>query len=130
MDLQYSQTVCTLADQRKVTLAPQLGQFAVGCVIGFEAPPPPQQLLTAPHTHAPFCEPERKWRKTDGIAVSQNPTLDAAHSKKGSDKANRTRGRCDRLGGTRRAGRGRLCHPSPRTDATGFPLPSEVPGQR
>src|SRR5215475_1739959 len=33
IDLQYSQTVCTLLDQRKTILAPQLGQVAVGCVI-------------------------------------------------------------------------------------------------
>src|SRR5215475_3971881 len=33
IDLQYSQTVCTLLDQRKTILAPQLGQMAVGCVI-------------------------------------------------------------------------------------------------
>jgi hypothetical protein len=33
MDLQYSQTVCTLADHRKVIFAPQFGQFAEGGVI-------------------------------------------------------------------------------------------------
>src|SRR6267378_4027501 len=33
MLLQYSQTVCTLLDQRKTILAPQFGQLAVGWVI-------------------------------------------------------------------------------------------------
>src|SRR5215469_8123751 len=33
MLLQYSQTVCTLLDQRKTIFAPQLGQLAAGCVI-------------------------------------------------------------------------------------------------
>src|SRR5947199_8955283 len=38
MDLQYSQTVCTLLDQRKETGAPQLGQFEVRSVTGVQAP--------------------------------------------------------------------------------------------
>jgi hypothetical protein len=33
MLLQYSQTVCTLLDQRKTIFAPQFGQLEVGCVI-------------------------------------------------------------------------------------------------
>src|SRR5216684_845030 len=33
MLLQYSQTVCTLLDQRKTILAPQFGQLATGWVI-------------------------------------------------------------------------------------------------
>src|SRR5229473_6199581 len=33
MLLQYSQTVCTLLDQRKTTFAPQFGQLATGWVI-------------------------------------------------------------------------------------------------
>src|SRR5215471_7514493 len=130
MDLQYSQTVCTLADQRKVIFAPQLGQFAVGCVIGFEAPLRQQQVLIAPHTHAPLSEPERWWRQTDVTVVPQSPTACGAHSKKGSGTANRTRGRCGRRGGTQRAGRGRLCRPSPRTGASGFPPLSGAPSRR
>src|SRR2546423_13940078 len=38
MDLQYSQTVCTLLDQRNETGAPQLGQFEVRSVTGVQAP--------------------------------------------------------------------------------------------
>jgi hypothetical protein len=33
MLLQYSQTVCTLLDQRKAIFAPQLGQLETGWVI-------------------------------------------------------------------------------------------------
>src|ERR1700741_1016377 len=54
MLLQYSQTVCTLLDQRKTILAPQLGQLATGCVIeldphGFRRAGLRQSLATCFH---------------------------------------------------------------------------------
>jgi hypothetical protein len=42
MLLQYSQTVCTLLDQRKTIFAPQLGQLETGWVIAERAPPLPK----------------------------------------------------------------------------------------
>src|SRR6185503_21230391 len=72
MDLQYSQTVCTLADQRNVIFAPQLGQFAVGCVTGhdLQSPAPGRPLdcrIFLPR------EPERRWPRTCPPDVIQSP---------------------------------------------------------
>src|SRR4029077_13619567 len=38
MLLQYSQTVCTLLDQRKTIFAPQFGQLATGWLIAIRSP--------------------------------------------------------------------------------------------
>src|SRR5260370_29733023 len=53
MLLQYSQTVCTLLDQRKTIFAPQFGQLAEGCVIA-RGPPGAHEEIS-PQSPAACC---------------------------------------------------------------------------
>src|SRR5579871_3891397 len=70
-DLQYSHTVCTLLDQRKVILAPQLGQVPLGWVIARDSRPQPPR-------HARKSVPRSATRPTPPRSVPSdvfgNPT--------------------------------------------------------
>src|SRR6185437_12125047 len=109
MDLQYSQTVCTLADQRNVIVAPQFGQFAVGCVTGCV----PQPTVRDLRERRP---PNYKTSVQDGLAPKsqkiflpdaiRSPTRRGAHSRTNSDTGIRTQERCGRRDAIRPAGIG------------------------
>src|SRR5579863_6193678 len=106
-DLQYSHTVCTLADQRKAIFAPQLGQFATGWVIVPRAPR--QSLDDAKWTRilCLFHEPPPTGPRTAARDATQSPIAGAARSKTNSGTGNRIQGMYGRRGATRTKGTGR-----------------------
>src|SRR5215469_16087683 len=95
MDLQYSQTVCTLLDQRNTIFAPQFGHVPVGCVIErrsrtAEVRPAielcSRQARLPEHTAAPRVARWSKLRRKVSADDPQSPTPAAAHSRTDSGK--------------------------------------------
>src|SRR5579864_159004 len=95
MDLQYSQTVCVLLDQRNTIFAPQFGQVPVGWVIelrsrtarlfqSIEICPPmfrqPERMA------APRFAPWLSLRERTPLDELRSPTRGAARNRKGSGK--------------------------------------------
>src|SRR5580658_10272590 len=89
IEWQNSQVVWTALDQRNVTGAPQLGQFAVGALM----------VNKADRT----CEPKRRMPRTLVEAELRNRYRDAAGSRTDSGTAIRIRETCGRSGATPKA---------------------------
>src|SRR5580700_5048951 len=82
IEWQNSQVVWTALDQRNLTGAPQLGQFAVG------------ELIT--DKGAPLGAPKRARERSQFSVTLQSCLLDGDGSKIHSDKAIRIQGTCGR----------------------------------
>src|SRR5437868_2259293 len=91
IDLQYSQTVCTLLDHRNTTFAPQFGHVAAGWVIPqlspsevvWQGPADAPLSMKPPRCKgAPRCGPSQNLRPVSRAGGLRNPTQFEGHNKK------------------------------------------------